>query len=240
MRWKQAKGRRSIELDDLRDYLKVSGLLVDLGGERYKLLHQLIQEYAAAAYLLRTRQTRTQIPLLARDDWWRETCIAALWLDKTLHTPDYLLGIMGDAEIDLRVRVAAATILGEVGDPRFVRRPYGDVEAIEPQMVTIPGGVATLGGEDPEAYDDEMPACEVPLAAFELAVYPVTNAEFACFIDAGGYEDEDLWTEGGKAWLRGEGKLDPETEQDLRNFYRSFSDDVEAWIAADEANPSVG
>ena len=117
------------------------------------------------------------------------------------------------------MRVAAATVLAEVGDPRFVRRTYADgVAAIEPQMVEIPAGEAILGGADPEAYDDEQPECRVPVAAFELAVYPVTNAEFACFVEAGGYDDPTLWTAGGQAWLRGEGKLDPETEQNLREL----------------------
>ena len=54
--------------------------------------------------------------------------------------------------------------------------------------------------------------------AFELAVYPVTNAEFACFIEAGGYDDESLWTQAGQAWLRGESKLDPESEQTYRQM----------------------
>ena len=227
----QAKGRRSTPLDMLRDGLKLAGLLIDLGNERYKLLHQLIQEYAAAAYLLRSQQAQGQIPLLARDDRWRETCIAALWLDKGLHTPAYLFSLMGDAQIDLRVRVTAGEVLAEVGDPRFVRSKFGEVQAIEPAMIPIPAGLATLGGDDPEADDDEQPACQVAIAAFELAVYPVTNAEFACFIAAGSYADETLWPAGGQAWLRGEGKLDPETERDLRAFYQQFSRDVEAWIS---------
>ncbi len=228
----QAKGRRSTALDLLRDGLKLAGLLIDLGDERYKLLHQLIQEYAAAAYLLRSRQTHEQVPMLARDDWWRETCIAALWLDKQLQTPAYLLGMLGEPQVDLRVRVAAGEILGEVGDPRFVHGNYADgMVAIEPEMVRIAAGVATLGGDDAEAYDDEKPACDVAIAAFDLAIYPVTNAEFACFIAADGYADETLWTVGGRAWLRGEGTLDPETEQELRNHYQRFSHDVETWIS---------
>ena len=70
-----------------------------------------------------------------------------------------------------------------------------------------------------------------PCRKFDLAVYPVTNVEFACFVEAKGYDDPTLWTAGGRAWLAGEGKLDPETEQSLRNLYRNFSQDVEAWIA---------
>ncbi len=37
---------------------------------------------------------------------------------------------------------------------------------------------------------------------------------------AGGYDDPSLWTAAGREWLEGEGKLDPETEEDLRGFYR--------------------
>ncbi len=48
---------------------------------------------------------------------------------------------------------------------------------------------------------------------------------------ADGYEDPTLWTAGGQAWLSGEGKLDTETDSQLRNVYHSFSRDVEAWIA---------
>lgn len=132
------------------------------------------------------------------------------------------------------MRVAAATILGEEGDPRFVRETHpGGVEAIDPVqwMVRIPAGEAILGGEDAEAYDAEKPECRVAVAAFELAAYPVTNAEFACFVEARGYDDPSLWTADGQAWLRGEGKIDAETEQQMRAVYRYFSQDVEAFIA---------
>lgn len=229
---KEARGERTYDLDGMRTYLATSGLLIDQGEDRCKLLHQLIQEYAAAAHLLHEDPTGEKLPRLAQESWWRETCIAALWLNEKLHEPDYLFALMHDAAVDLRVRVAAADVLAEVGDPRFVRKAVASgVEAIEPEMVPIPAGEAVLGGEDPEAYDDEKPECRVWVRAFDLAIYPVTNAEFACFVDAGGYDDPSLWPVGGQAWLRGEGKLDAETEQDLRNYYQTFSRDVEAWIA---------
>ena len=226
------RGPRDYSLDELRSQLQRTGLLVRLDDERYRLLHQMVQEYGAAAHLAQLADCGQQLPKLAQQEWWRESCVLALWLQPALQRPDYLLGVMGDARVDLRVRVAAAEALAEVGDPRFVRRTYPNgVEAVEPRMVRIPAGNAMLGGDDPEAYDDEKPECRVPVAAFDLAIFPVTNAEFACFVEAGGYADESLWTEGGQAWLRGEGKLDPETEEQLRAFYRSFSLDVEAWIA---------
>ena len=173
---KEARGERTYDPEIMRTHLAVSGLLIDQGEDRFKLLHQLIQEYAAAAHLLHADPAGERLPTLAQDSWWRETCIAALWLNEKMHEADYLFALMHDAAVDLRVRVAAAEVLAEVGDPRFVHKPVGSgVEAIEPEMVHIPAGEAILGGDDPEADADEKPECRVPVRAFDLAVYPVTR-----------------------------------------------------------------
>jgi len=51
-----------------------------------------------------------------------------------------------------------------------------------------------------------MPRHEVEIAALAMGRFPVTNAEWACFMAAGGYEDERWWdTEAAMAWRRGEG-----------------------------------
>ena len=246
------RGPRSYDLDEVRRHLQDIGLLVAVdearrprqdsglpiavGDARYRLLHQLVQEYAAAAHLAQQPGCAEDLPVRARDAWWRESCIAALWLRRDLHTPDYLQQLMGEPAVDLRVRVAAATVLAAVGDPRFQSRPYGHrgrtVQAMAPQrMVTVPAGDAVLGGADPEAFDDELPECRVDVAAFELAVFPVTNAEYACFMDGGGYDDRELWTPAGRAWLAGEGKLDLETDALYRRLYQAIAGDVEGYLA---------
>ncbi|MCE7981452.1 MAG: hypothetical protein DYG89_09690 [Caldilinea sp. CFX5] len=225
------RGRRTYDLDTMRHYLQATGLLVALGEERYRLLHQMVQEYGAAATLATQADCAERLPQLAQQEWWREACVLTLWLRPALQTPDYLLRVMGDATIDLRVRVAAGEVLAEVGDPRFVRRPYANgVQAIEPPMVTIPAGEARLGGTDPEAYDWEKPACWTPVAAFDLAIYPVTNAEFACFMEAGGYDDLSLWRAAGQAWLAGESKLDAETEEHYRWLHQQLVADTEGFL----------
>lgn len=228
----QVRGPRSYNLDGVCGQLQSAGLLVDLGGERYRLLHQLVQEYGAAAYLIRQADCGAQLPTLAQDEWWRETCILALWLRTDLHTPAYLLGLMGDPAVDLRVRVAAAEILAQVGDPRFQPTDFvwqgRTVQAIEPNMVPIPGGTAILGG--PGGDSDELPESQVKIAPFELAVHPVTNAEYRCFMDAKGYDDDTLWTPAGQAWLRGEGKLDPESDRQYRQIHQALREDVEGLI----------
>src|SRR5690606_16447139 len=97
-----------------------------------------------------------------------------------------------DPDTDLRARIAAGLALGELGDPRFERHtgPYGDY--LLPHMIPIEGGQYTIGSDD-GLYDDETPVHTVPLKPFEMAQFPVTNAEYKLFIDADGYEDEQWW-----------------------------------------------
>lgn len=109
-----------------------------------------------------------------------------------------------DPKADLRARIAAGRALGEMGDPRLqapnVRR---GVRVLLPAFVPISGGEYTIGG-DPEGYAVEKPAQAAPLADFELAIHPVTNAEFACFVRTGGYREDAYWTGRGLPWRNGE------------------------------------
>jgi sulfatase modifying factor 1 len=54
-------------------------------------------------------------------------------------------------------------------------------------MVWIPGGTFRMGSDAPYAFPNEGPAHEVTVAGFFLAIHPVTNAEFARFVEATGY-----------------------------------------------------
>jgi formylglycine-generating enzyme required for sulfatase activity len=56
--------------------------------------------------------------------------------------------------------------------------------AAEPAMVRVPAGAFVLGRDDGPA--DERPAERVTVGAFEIDRLPVTNAEFAGFLDATG------------------------------------------------------
>jgi iron(II)-dependent oxidoreductase len=64
--------------------------------------------------------------------------------------------------------------------------------------VLVPGGRFTMGtSTDPWALDNERPAHEVDVAPFFIDAAPVTNAEYAAFIDAGGYDEPRWWREDG-------------------------------------------
>jgi formylglycine-generating enzyme required for sulfatase activity len=52
-------------------------------------------------------------------------------------------------------------------------------------------------GADRDWIENEVPQHEVTLEKYTIARYPVTNAEFGRFIQDGGYENPDYWTEAG-------------------------------------------
>lgn len=66
----------------------------------------------------------------------------------------------------------------------------------------IPGGKFKLGAE-PGAdfmFDNEKYAHEVQAQSFEIAKAPVTNAQYAEFVAAGGYQQDKYWCEDGLKW----------------------------------------
>jgi len=68
----------------------------------------------------------------------------------------------------------------------------------------IPGGTFPLGSrsDDPFVFDNEKWAHDVTLAPFRMARAPVTCGQFAEFVEDGGYEQNNLWSEDGLAWRR--------------------------------------
>ena len=72
-----------------------------------------------------------------------------------------------------------------------------------PGDVAHPGGEFTVGavpGGAPFVFDNEKWAHPVRLAPFRMARAAVTNAEFAAFVDDGGYARRDWWSEAGWRW----------------------------------------
>ena len=77
----------------------------------------------------------------------------------------------------------------------------------------IPGGTFMLGARKGVdfAYDNEKWAHEVELEPFEIARVPVTNAEFAAFVEDGGYGRPELWSYCGGLWRERTGAACPVT-----------------------------
>ncbi len=82
--------------------------------------------------------------------------------------------------------------------------PAGESVAEGPEMVRVEAGDAAIGaGPAGFAYDNERPRHPVELAPFDLDRTPVTNAEFARFIDETGAEPPLYWERDGEGgWVR--------------------------------------
>lgn len=93
----------------------------------------------------------------------------------------------------------------------------GDLD--EDEDVDIPGGTFVLGAppDAPFAFDNEKKAHEVELEPFQISRTAVTNRQFAEFVEDGGYQHRDLWSDEGWEWRQREGATKP-------NYWRREGD----------------
>lgn len=95
--------------------------------------------------------------------------------------------------------------------PRAVTLPEPlDGNPPDGQMVRFPGGEVVIGTDDRSAaYDNERPSHPMLLAPFWIDATPVTNGAYLAFMEAGGYDRSELWSEAGRAWLAETGATAP-------------------------------
>ncbi|AIE74842.1 hypothetical protein D082_23140 [Synechocystis sp. PCC 6714] len=82
-------------------------------------------------------------------------------------------------------------------------------EMLEAPMVAIPAGGFYQGSGEIWAQDNERPAHWVEVEQFWLDQYPVTQAQYQKFIDAGGYQQSKYWTEAGWQWRSAQNITEP-------------------------------
>jgi formylglycine-generating enzyme required for sulfatase activity len=78
-----------------------------------------------------------------------------------------------------RLRARAGSVLSALGDP-------GNFD----EMVLVPAGPFRMGSNEDK---DEQPEHEVYVDAFRIAKYPVTNGQYAQFVQATGHRSPDHW-----------------------------------------------
>jgi iron(II)-dependent oxidoreductase len=80
-----------------------------------------------------------------------------------------------------------------------------------PGDAPVPGGTFHLGAADDGSFvfDNEKWRHPVDLEPFAIARAPVTQAEFAAFVDDGGYRRRALWSEAGWGWREAATALHP-------------------------------
>jgi iron(II)-dependent oxidoreductase len=108
-----------------------------------------------------------------------------------------------------------------------------------PGDVEIPGGRYRLGAERGTGFvfDNERWAHEVDLPAFRIARAPVTNAAFAAFVEAGGYDERAHWDAEGWRWRLSVGARHPVYWRPAgRGFERRHFD---RWVPLEPHHPVV-
>jgi formylglycine-generating enzyme required for sulfatase activity len=117
----------------------------------------------------------------------------ALGRDLLARVQERLADLLSLGRLSPRERADAGQTLAVLGDPRDLS-----------ELVDVPVGPFLMGSSEADemADDREKPQHELTLPAFKMGKYAVTNAQFAAFVAAGGYEERRYWIEDG--WKRKE------------------------------------
>jgi len=102
----------------------------------------------------------------------------------------------------------------------------------KPRLIEIPAGKATLGlsrvsGEE-FGWDNEFEAHEVEVPPFAIQKFNVTNRDFLEFMEAGGYQNDALWSSEAQEWKEREGIAQPGFWRRTGNLwmYRTMFGDI--------------
>jgi formylglycine-generating enzyme required for sulfatase activity/energy-coupling factor transporter ATP-binding protein EcfA2 len=132
----------------------------------------------------------------------------------------WLVQLVTRGALPPRERAEAGDVLGALDDPRLTEEAWVDVPAGEFLMGTKVQEIKELVKRYGKDYEDwfkrEVPQRRVQVNTFRIGKYAGTNQEFKRFIDAGGYEARECWSEAGWNWLQGR----PEDEKDLPEWRR--------------------
>ena len=184
---------------------------------------------------------------------------SALGRELLARTREHLAALVEGGCLEPGVRAEAGDVLGKLGDPRFDPNFYflpgrfrGEPE---PRLgfVEIPAGRSRIGtreedipalskryGGGADSYKDEVPEHGVDLATFYVARYPVTVAQYDCFVQSEGYEEAGWWTRDGWAWRRGQWDSQVQ-EEGLREWLRRRPSDqrgVPMWWEEQREQPN--
>lgn len=114
---------------------------------------------------------------------------------------------------------------------RQVAPPDLPPSPIESRMISIPAGRTTLGlprGSDEFGWDNEYESDTRDVSAFEIDQYKVTNRRYLDFMNAGGYESREFWSDDDWNWRTSHGVSHPVFWRQAAGnwFYRTMFDEV--------------
>ncbi|BDX08514.1 5-histidylcysteine sulfoxide synthase [Planctobacterium marinum] len=109
-----------------------------------------------------------------------------------------------------RIHIETSSVIMRMLDLKYLKA-HDDWKACtevgnapENELRQVSGKSLVLGKterNDTYGWDNEFGELPVEVEDFEASKYLVSNGEFLHFIEAGGYQTPDLWTEEGQSWL---------------------------------------
>ncbi len=135
-----------------------------------------------------------------------ETANLNVWSERTRRMRErvcnWLVYILNTGLLPARERARAGNNLALLGDLRFDPQAWHLPKEALLGLVRIPAGKFLMGSkpeEDDLADEDEQKQHEVSLPDYWIGRYPVTQAQFAAFVQAGGYQEARYWSEAEEA-----------------------------------------
>ncbi len=204
---------------------KYSNLLIEKGHRQYGFIHLTFEEYLAGFGLALERDEELQklFPdYLQQPELWQETLLLSLGVMAVINNDRdkanaVLDGLLKSAKPDAVLFAGAA--LNDVGagvvGNRMVRQIQQGLLALgqdENQTLSVRRRAGLLLGDSGWLPDDLDLLIHIPKGPFLcgegktpaaiqqdywIGKYPVTNAQYQRFIDAGGYQNRTFWTEQG-------------------------------------------
>ncbi len=195
-------------------------LMQKLGGESapdpgYERIFDPIKTPRESSVNLPTRREMQNYLERVRDAAWRVLDRARFDTDDPLLKDGYLFHLVLEHEYQHQETLA---YLFHLLEPKTKRRPekkpahetFKRRESSAGEMILIPEGPFEMGAVwDDFAYDNERPVRVVHLPAYRIARLPVTNAEYAQFVEEEGYSRREFWSDEGWAHREREGWAAP-------------------------------
>ena len=193
------------------------GLLVEVEPGHFTFPHRTFQEYLAARWLLEQENRPQTAAGLAASDAWREVVLLACGYlthlgrfgDVQAIVAELAGGDRFETPEDRRRLLVAGQAWLEFGPHRATGHTGDDLKRKLPPLLTglmqnkdaepaqrLEAGLALADLGEPHGEPDAL----TPIAAkaklgydFRIGTYPVTNAEYRRFVQAGGYEQSKPW-----------------------------------------------
>lgn len=125
------------------------------------------------------------------------------------HVVEFLNDAANARDVEIAERITILRVLSRLGDQRLFDS-RGDLLPFYTRVSYLPPTAMDVGDEAPDrpkaksTLVSTVPIRRYEFDGFHVGKFLVTNAEFAKFIEDGGYEKDDYWCPDGKKWRLGD------------------------------------